>query len=206
MLARRLESLMPKDSAAASFGFVGVDVTTETMDVPKPTTYSAGDQLFLFMGSDSSNNLTPVNPPVGEGFTELRYRESNCTGVWTKTLTASEPTTYNFTHSNRDDRTDWIAIVLSGVTGWVTSTISTTRTAASITMPADGILYTFHTIENSSVGWSAPSGMAKLAEELTGVSRCGLATLDVSAGATGNRTATFSSFFGTDNSVSLGVY
>lgn len=206
MLARRLESVMTKESAAASFGFVGVDVTTETMDVPKPTTYSVGDQLFLFMGSDSGANLTPVNPPSGEGFTELRYRENNCTGVWTKTLTASEPTTYNFTHDSRDNRTDWIAVVVSGVTGWLTSTISTTKTAASITMPADGILYTFHTIENSATSFTPPSGMTTLATELTGVSRCGLATLDVTAGATGNRTATFSSSSGTDNSVSLGVY
>lgn len=172
-----------------------------SLNVIRPTTYAEGDYIIVFVGSESGSQLSPITPSAG--FSTLAARtSSNVCGVYLKTATASEPSTYAFTVGSTQF-CDCITIVVRNGTGTVNSVFSEDGTAASVNMPSAGLLFTFHNVEPAAV-FIPPTGMTTVAVQQTGDSACGLATLAVTSGATGDKTSATS---GSNlNSISVGVY
>ena len=170
-----------------------------TMAVTRPTSYSSGDRLFVFMGSSSGSNIDPVLPPTGEGFTEVDYDTGNVGGVWTKVMGSSEPSSYLFTSGLQDDRCAWAAVVVSGSSGYVHG-FNTGSTAPSVTMPSEGLLFCFF-FDEGSLSYTNPTGMTEITSTAWAEASIGLSYEVVSAGATGTRSSNLS-----DHSFSVGVY
>jgi hypothetical protein len=194
------------DAVVGSITLIDSAVTANSVNAPiivtRPTTYAAGDYIIVFIGSESGSNLSPITEPAG--FTALAERIGNVTGVYLKTATASEPSTYSFSAGRSGPSSYAITVVVRGGSNTVNSSISTNKTAGSVTMPSSGLLLTFHSVEDD-VSFTAPTGMTEVAVQESGDSSCGLASLSVEAGPTGNKTATFASS-DTSNSVAVGIY
>jgi hypothetical protein len=170
-----------------------------TMSVTRPATYASGDRLFIFMGSSSGSNISPVNPPAGGGFTQVMYDTGNVSGVWTKVMGASEPTSYLFTSAQNTDRCNWAAIVVRNEAGYVNG-FNSTATAPSVTMPSAGILFCFF-FDEGSFSYTNPTGMTLITSTAWSEASIGLSYEVVTAGATGTRSSNLS-----DHAFSVGVY
>jgi hypothetical protein len=206
LLSQKLLLGVAVDDVVGGITLIDSAVTANSESAPiivtRPTTYAEGDYIIVFIGSDSGNNLSPITEPAG--FTALAERDGNVTGVYLKTATASEPSTYSFSAGTSGPSADAITVVVRGGSNTVNSSISADKTADSVTMPSAGLLLTFHNVE-ASVAFGAPTGMTEVAVQESGDSSCGLASLSVEAGATGNKTATFAST-NNPNSVAVGIY
>lgn len=202
MLAQKLMSVV---SSGGNAELVSSGTHGGTLNVPSPTTYSSGDQLFIFMGADNDSSIAPMTAPAG--FTELDGRTNPVSYVWTKTLGGSEPVEYTFTTNNGvTNLCGFLYIVVSGMSGYVAGSISSTRIASSITMPQAGKLFYFIFDVEGSL-FTAPDGMTLVRRALFSQPEDGTilcAVEDVLSGDTDTRNVTGD----TNNpcAVLLGVY
>lgn len=186
-------------SSRSNVSYIDYATNFGTMAVTRPTTYSSGDRLFVFMGSNSGNNIDPVNPPAGGGFTQVMYDTGNVGGVWTKVLGSSEPTSYLFTSNGDPDRCAWAAVVVRSSSGYVNA-FNSTATAPSVSMPSAGLLFCFF-FDEGAFSYSNPAGMTLITSTSWTKASIGLSYQEVTAGLTGTRTSNLS-----DHAFSVGVY
>lgn len=177
-------------SAASAWQEDPPGATPGSVTIAKPSQSQLNDLFVSFVGVDGNSHLTP-----GAGFSEDYDAASHPMGqVAHLTAGASEPASYDFVSAGNDDLCGAI-ICLRGaafdVCG-VSSSLSGTPAAPSITLSEAGLVLACYVVENSGT-FSTPTDFEPVISQYGNSINIAIFAKSFPAGATGTVSSTLSS-------------